>query len=269
MNAAPSDRVRWSPRRWLYTILLVAGIQFVLIVHFGEKPASPGPAPGFGASVDLAADVWSEKQLANASDPTLFALPHPRSFSGAAWFTFTPEGHPISDWTEPPRWLSLDTNRLGAAFSQLVDTRKSSPLLVADMPMPPLAGIDLSLPPQPMRSRSEFHLEGELAKRSLLEPIELPSLPANDLLTNSVVQMMVDVSGFALSAVLLSNVGQKEGPQREADQLALKTASAAQFEPLRLPAGPRPRPEPVSIGRMVFEWHTVEAKITNTASLSP
>jgi hypothetical protein len=261
--------VRWSPRRWIYTILIVVAIHVVLIIHLGERAASLGPPPGFGASIELAADVWSEKQLAEASDPTLFALPHPRGFSGQAWFTFTPLGHEVADWSEPPRWLTLNTNRLGTDFSQLVDTRKSSPLLVADMPMPPLAGVDLLLPPQPMRSKSGFRLEGDLTKRSLLEPIELPSLPATDLLTNSVVQLIVDASGFAFSAVLLSNTGQKEGGQRDADQLALKTASSTRFEPLRLPAGPKPKPEPVSIGRMVFEWHTIEPKITNTASLPP
>ena len=269
MSTAPSDRVRWSPRRWIYTVLLVVGIQLVLIMHFGEKEARPGPPPGYGASIELAEDTWSERQLAEATDPTLFALPHPRSFSGEAWFTFTRAGHEIVDWTEPPRWLTLNTNRLGGDFSQLVDTRKSSPLLVADMPMPPLAGVDLFLPPQPMRSRSEFHLEGELAGRALLEPIELPSLPATDLLTNSVVQLIVDSSGFAFSAVLLSNTAQKEGAQREADQLALKTASGARFESLRLRGGSKPKPEAVSIGRMVFEWHTIEPKITNTASLAP
>jgi hypothetical protein len=269
MNTAPSDRVRWSPRRWIYTILIVVGIHLVLIMHFGEREASLGPPPGFGASIELAADVWSEKQLAEAADPTLFALPNPKSFSGDAWFTFTPIGHQVVDWTEPPRWLALNTNRLGAAFSQLVDTRKSTPLLVADMPMPPLAGVDLFLPPQPMRSKSEFRLEGDLARRALLEPIELPSLPATDLLTNSVVQLIVDASGFAYSAVLLGNSAQKEGAQREADQLALRTASNARFEPLRPSAGPKPKPESISIGKMIFEWHTIEPKVTNTASLLP
>lgn len=268
MSAAQSDFPRWSNRKWFSTIFLVFLLQLALVVYLGERPSVPAPPPQFGTSIRLAVDPWTDKEWATApalSDPTLFALPHPRSFSGAAWFTFTPVDYQFSDWTEPHRWLELDTNRLGGDFISLVEKQEPPALLVADKPMPALAGIEIFTAPQPVRTQSQLRLEGDLSDRPLLTPLELPSWAHADILTNSVVQLMVDAKGFAVSAVLLSTSGLKE-----ADQFALKAATGAQFEPMA--TRPENKKEPLAFGRLVFEWHTMAPSaqpITNTAQVSP
>lgn len=267
MSPEPSDLPRWTNRKWLLTIFLVFLLQLALVLYLGERPLAPKPAPQFGTSIRLAVEPWSQEQLAAApmvSDPMLFALPNPRSFSGQAWFTFSPLEYHFTDWSEPQRWLDLDTNRLAADFSFLVEKQETPSLLVADKPMPGLAGIEIFAPAPPMRTQSSFRFEGDLAKRSLVRALEAPSWQSTDILTNSVVQMIVDIRGFTVSAILLSTSGLKE-----ADQFALKAATTAQFEPLPQSSRGKDRKETPSFGRLVFEWHTIAPKITNTAQLSP
>ena len=81
-----------------------------------------------------------------------------------------------------------------------------------------------------------MRLEGDLAQRRLLAPLDLRSWTSRDILTNSVVRLLVDAEGLPLSVTLLSGSG-----AQEADQHALDQAKAARFEPLsRNPAGPTP-----------------------------
>jgi hypothetical protein len=209
----------------------------------------------------------SEEQIANSpvfSDPTLFALPQPKSFSGDAWFTFSPLEHTFVDWEEPHRWLELDTNRLGMDFSSLVERREGQTWLIADKPMPPLAGIEILTTPQPIRTNSALRVDGELANRPLVRPIELPSWANSDILTNSVAQIIVDSHGFTVSAILLSSSGLPE-----ADRYALRIASSIQFAPLPAKTVEDRRANPLSFGRMAFEWHTIPPKMTNTAQVVP
>jgi hypothetical protein len=76
--------------------------------------------------------------------------------------------------------------------------------------------------------------------------------------------MIVDSHGFAVSAILLSNSGFPE-----ADHFALRTASGIQFESLPLKPGENRRADPLSFGRLIFEWHTIPPRITNTAQVTP
>jgi TonB family protein len=76
--------------------------------------------------------------------------------------------------------------------------------------------------------------------------------PQADLLTNSIVHVLVNADGNVLSEVLLVSSG-----LREADEEALRLAGAAQFTPL--PHDPETH-RPVSRlawGTLVFEWQTL------------
>lgn len=267
MSPGVSDLPRWSNRKWLSTIFLVFLLQLALILYLGERPTTLPAPPRFRTVIQLAPEPWSPEQIASSPilpDATLFALPQPKSFSGEAWFTFSPAEHTFVDWNEPHRWLALDTNRLGLDFASLVEKREGQPWLIADKPMPPLAGIEIFAPAQPTRTHSQLRLEGDLASRKLLKAIELPSWANGDILTNSVVQMLVDSHGFTVSALLLSDSGYPE-----ADQFALRTARSAQFEPSPGKPGENRKAGPLAFGRLIFEWHTIAPKVTNTAQASP
>jgi len=103
------------------------------------------------------------------------------------------------------------------------------------------------------RTNSTLRVAGDLVNRRLLNPPQLQSWPALDLLTNTVVQVLVNAEGNVFSSTLLTLSGSKE-----ADQNALDVARAARFEPLR-----RSSPA-LTIGALIFEWHT--APLANAAA---
>ena len=113
---------------------------------------------------------------------------------------------------------------------------------------------------------STFHIEGNLAQRRLLTTFNLPSWPSPDILTNSVVQLLVDARGLPLSASLLSRSGSKN-----ADQFALDQANAARFASV-VQTGPNRSTnvmDGVTLGEVVFEWHTSSSANTNGVPASP
>ena len=245
----------WPRRRWWTFLVLVFALQVALIFWLSEKTTSRPRPPAPPPTLHLAPAESSE--LLALTDPTLFALPHVESFSGLAWMQVPPRKFPSFQWTEAPRWLPLPTQELGAAFSRFIKTNAFSRLETMTESRPEL------IIPEPLtssgasRRASRLELQDELAQRPLLTKIELPTWPFNDLLTNTVVQLLVDASGRPVSPTLLTSSG-----LREADQFALDKARAARFQPLQpLPVEPglaRSRPTAhLTWGKMVFEWHTV------------
>ena len=219
-------------------------------------PRKPGVAPAFRLS-DRATQEWIAVE-----DPTLFALPHLRGFSGEAWleiptFRFRPE-----DWTEPAQCLLLDVENLGLRFESFVQTNAPAPFPTLAALKPAIAVAEVvSIAPPPVPSRVK--VEGDLARRRLRVPLQLPCWTNSDLLTNSVVQLVVDARGNALSAVLL---GSGSGlVQPDADRTALELARTARFEA----AAARDSAGSLTLGTLVFEWQTVLAPTTNTPSAAP
>jgi hypothetical protein len=267
MTPAPAHPRFWLSGRWWAAIALVFAIQVALFqLTQNRTPVVP-------RNVTIAAPVirMSYRQPREwfvLEDPTLFALPHYQGFSGPAWLQIPPfEFHP-ADWTEPVRLLSLSAPELGSRFVNYVQTNRGPtfPTIVAREPR-------LSLPetvaPGPVIVHSTVRIEGELARRRLLSCFTLPAWPYTDLLTNSVVQVLVDARGNTVSAVLLppgnSSRDTSAPSPRRADQLALDLAKAARFEPL--PAATHPDPVAgLTVGRMIFEWETVPSPVTNNVS---
>ena len=111
-----------------------------------------------------------------------------------------------------------------------------------------------------------MRLEGALAQRRLITPLDLHSWTNLDILTSSVVQLVVDAEGLPQSVTLLSGSG-----SRDADQHALDQARLARFEPLsRNPAAASPDPTAhLNWGRLVFLWHTLPLPPSNAPAASP
>jgi TonB family protein len=257
MTAPPREPVRWTRRRWLITtgVLLVAHLG--AISYFGERPHLLPRASRSRTALHLAVDPWSVKQIADLptiDDPSLFALPSLHGFSGKAWLTFPRFEYPVRSWTEPPAYLALDADALGQSFAGTGGSNVIPVTTLAGKPAE-LLKIQISVPPLPVASASEFRIEGAAANRRLLEAMELPSWPSSDLLTNTVVQVLVDGEGNCVSAMLLASSGSKG-----ADQFAVGRASAARFEPITQAGG---APGNATFGRMVFRWRTVSASETN------
>jgi len=268
MTANGPDPWAWSRFRWWATISLVMAGQVGVIFLFSERQPARPRRPDFTSSFNLVTDAPSGSAMAellNIEDPTLFALPDPRGFSGPAWMSAPAMRHQSRDWTEPQRWLSLPVATLGAAFSEFVRTNIVGPRLFADKPAPRLS--QMAAAPVPLREKSSFRIEGDLAGRELVAPLEIPSIPHTDILKNTVVQVGVSPLGFTFSPpVVLSSSGSKT-----ADQRALDLAKSARFKPVpRTGPASASGPPALTWGKFIFQWHTVELSATNSpAAQSP
>lgn len=255
MNPPALDVARWPRRRWIYAVTGVLALQAALVFAFGKRGQRPPDRPIFRTSIVLltnggASATW----LSGLDDPALLALPTLDGFSGSAWMKYAPLEYEPAEWSEPPHWLGLDPRRLGATFATFVQSNAAHPQLIVDKPLPLPRDFTLNYPNEPVAQESRLRIEGELASRRLVKPILLKSWPYPDMLSNSVVEAVVDAEGFTFSTVLLGGSG-----SREADNYALKTADEARFEAARRTRGRSGRSEagPVAIGKLVFEWHTL------------
>lgn len=250
MNSATVESHRWPRRRWWLLIGLIFAGQLGFIFWLSDRgPHVPRP-PAAAPRLRLAGNAPTAWLALN--DPTLFALPHWEGFSGPAWLNLPSLETPSPDWTEPPRWLALPLAELGATFERFIQTNRpdSQPLL--GRPAPGLT-VPEPVPPVPASEHSSYRLEGPLAQRRLSTALDLPSWKHADILTNSIVQLIVDAEGKPISVALLSGCGFSA-----ADDQALALARGARFESL-YGTGPEQaanHPGRLSWGEMIFEWHT-------------
>jgi hypothetical protein len=261
MSAAQSEPRPWSRRRWWSLILLVFALHMGLIFAFSDRRRIE-PRPLVAARVRLVAD---QGELLALSDPTLFALPHPRSFAAPAWLAIPRFDFAPFQWTEPPRFLGLPARQLGATFSRFMQTNAFARFEFETLPAP-----GLILPPYaPLFTppiKSELRVLDDLAQRRLLNQPELPSQPFGDLLTNTVVRVQVDAAGNIFSPSLVP----PGSGSKLADQRALEVIRTLRFAPLAQP--PVISADPVgqlTFGTLVFQWHTVPLPPTNAPTASP
>jgi hypothetical protein len=170
---------------------------------------------------------------------------------------------PSFDWTVPPQFLPLPAQGLDELCRRFIQTPSlNSPADLRRLePQSTLPDVSpLALAPE----HSGWRLEGALAQRRLLTGFELRSWQHTELLTNSIVQMVVDAAGAPVSLTLLP----PGSGLAEADQTALTLARGARFEPLPA-AGPQTLASALARltwGRIIFEWHTMPPPPTKTAA---
>jgi TonB family protein len=254
----------WPRRRWWGTILLLLGVQVGLVFWLGDRSLPIPRQASTNPAVFLATELPNE--LLALNNPTLLAWANRRGFSGAAWLKIPPVNYQLTDWTEPPRWLPLPADDLGNSFHRFAQSNLPYPFPIADKLLPRFTPPEFPTPTTSLPTRSSLRVEGELAARHLLAQFNLPSWTNSDLLTNSIVQILVDAEGRTISATLLSGSGSKE-----ADQCALKVAKTARFNSLRV-SGPDRLAETVpslSWGQLIFDWHTVPMPATNAPPANP
>lgn len=249
MNADDAEIRPWSRKRWWFLVCLVFVVHIGFIFGFGDRKPIAARPPMPTTKLVLASP---NDELIALDDPTLFALPHRRSFSAAAWLE-TPE-IPFQPyrWSEPPRLMGLPVERLGETFAQFMRTNTFSRFAfqtkVAPLPT------EVSLPvPAGLPTKSTLRLTGELAKRRWLNPPALKAYEAAELLTNSVIQVTVLPDGYVFSTKMLP----PGSGSSEADDDARKAARSAHFTP------DRTNGNKLAVGNIVFEWATVPLAATN------
>ena len=266
MNPSALQPVPWSRGRLWSAFVLVMVAQVGLIFLLSERnPIVPRRSDSTTA-FHLVADAPPGSPIAellDIDDPTLFALPDPRGFSGQAWMTAPPLRRPSRDWTEPLRWLTLPRSDLGAVFEEFVRTNTVGPRTFPDKPAPELS--EVAVAPVPLATKSMFRIEGDLAGRELLTPPEVPSLRHTDLLGNTEVQVCVGPRGFTFSPLVIGSSGSKDADQRAYDLVKL-----FRFKPAARTGPGSPRdPSALTWGKIIFQWHTLEMPATNSAVALP
>jgi hypothetical protein len=253
----PRSGEGWPRKRVVFLVVIAIAIQVSFIFVFGEKKYKPVRTV---SNIPQLQVTDSSSELIVLDDPALFALPHANDFASAIWLKTPAMKQPSFRWTEAPRWLPLAAESLGTTFARFMATNRFVEFQPNFKPEPQFAG-SLSPVESALPKNSTVQIPGDLAQRRLLRPLDLPSLPYNDVIAPSIVQVLVNPVGNVVSAVLLPSENNFEAAGRldTADQHALEFARAARF-------APAPR---LTVGKIIFNWHTVPLLATNSPAASP
>jgi len=246
----------WSLSRWLMLVSLVFAVHVALLFAFGLRKQPVSRSVTSPSTLKLAD---SPDELLALNDPTLFALPRPGDFVTAMWSQAPGVEPPSFRWTEPPRWLPLSADHLMSAFNRFMQTNRVAAFALRLKPPVRLSTPSRSIEPV-LAQVSTMRVEGDLTRRRLLTPMDLPSWPYPDVIAPSKVQVLVDAVGDVVSAVLLPSDNSLEALSHYdlADQCALALARAARFAPAAH----------LTIGQMIFTWHTIPPLATNSPAAS-
>ena len=227
----------WSWKKIFSLTLFALAAHLAFVFLLGAKKTA---APRTPTNVPVFRLADSDSELIRLTDPTLFVLPHAEDFSPSDGSLPPPATHSFG-YTEPPAFLPLNPEALGAAFQNFMQTNRFALAKLNFKPEP-----QLTLPPPAIAAvlpaTSTWQLTGEIAGRKCLNPPALGTEMLNDVLAPSRVQVLVEQAGRVLSTVLLETSGYDA-----ADQKALTLASTLQFVPA----------EKLTFGEMIFNWHTV------------
>lgn len=253
MNGVESETEVWSRRRWVAVVLAIFALHIGALFLVSSRQEKTQRRAESRASVRWLTDPAGARKLLDVlllTDPTQFAMVHPRGFSGAAWLrTQSPEYRP-AEWTEAERSLAQPTQLLGGAFRQVAPGGSQSVFDPARKPA--VAPPALVVPQPPLRSRSQLLVEGAARLRRLVQPPALKSWPHTDVLADTHVQVLVTAEGLVFSPRLAGTANAKDPVQRAADDHAVDLARQLRFEPAA--KNSRASVE----GVLIFQWHTTE-----------
>lgn len=241
----------WSRKKFLLILGFVFGFHVALIVLFGtKKQMVPRPA----TNVPHLQLANSANELIALSDPTLFARPNAHDLVTAFWRHVPPVSQPNFDQSEePPRYLPPAPGNFGTVFRNFMQNTRPEEFPPSFKPEPQLTAPDVAFDVT-MPQATTLQISGELARRRLLNSVELPSLPRNEVIPPSKIQAQVDATGNVRSAVVLKDIA-NNGTDNDADQKALQIARQLRFAPA----------QGLMFGEITFTWHTVPLTSTNAA----
>lgn len=261
MNPEPAitEPPRWSRARWWSMLALIFAFQLALIFWLGARGAVDAIRTAHVPNMRIAGPALDD--VLALTDPTLLALPHQQGFAGAAWLVIPRIGANPFVWSDSPSWLPIPIEELGNVFRDYITTNQFGPTVARSPRLPDFTAPEVASWPE-SQANSTIRLTGDLAQLGLTQPIGLTSWTNSEMLTNSVVQLLVGADGRAVSATLLSTSG-----LREADQSALEAAIQSRFQPPPQRQGNKSPAARLAWGQMIFEWRTLPplaGAVTNT-----
>ena len=253
-GASSPEHGAWPRTRWVMVVALIFAAHIGLLFAFGAHKRPPVRPVADVPTLRLAnpAEEWIA-----LSDPTLFALPHTRDFAAMTRMPPAILKPPAFRWNGPGGEWPGPGAELGAVFDEFMRTNRFAHFEL--QLKPPLTAAPPEAPVETVLAQtSTMAVRGDLARRAVVNSPDIPSLPYNDVIVPSTVQVLVDPAGNVVSAALLPPDNPAETASRYdvADRLALDLARSVRFA-----AGPE-----LAVGQLVFNWHTVPATTTNEPS---
>ena len=251
MNHSAPVRTEWPARRWAMLVGTLLVLHFAGLWWFGAREPSPARVPERVPYWILGGPATA--RLWPLLDPTLFVHGHSNSFSGPAWMEPPVVAYQPSIPLEPPRFLIPTAARMARSFQNAWTPRgwDPSPLALRVEPLPYTRAL---VPRSPLTDRPSRLVLGEWSRPVQLRtlPPSLPGWSAPDLLTNTVVRVLVEPTGRVVSAVVLVSSGWEP-----ADRQALSLARQLEFEfPDAKGSTPGDAGELVR-GVLIFQWQTL------------
>ena len=248
----------WSNQAVGVVVVGVFVAQLGVLFWLGSDPPESVP-PSPHAPLSLIPEIVLTPDTgpgAMFSDPTLFARPNRRGFSGTAWSRFSGVEHQLIDWSETPRLLDSQPATLGAAF------REALPGHLAVLPGVPAKRLAkpaaVAPPPLALRATSELEILGSLAKRPLVRTVSVPALPHDEALRRTQVRIGVNTDGYVVSATVPERLAKDDAQQAAADRRAVDMLRGIRFEPAKRARFDRPdQPGTLEWGEALFHWRTV------------
>lgn len=244
MSAAATSGV-WGVGRWVIVIgglALVAGSSAQFLTRWPQLPPAAEIAhPDYLFDPRTDGPSITDELL---PDPTAFATPDPRGFSGAADRLRPGQRYSVAEFKAAPNWLTMDraAQRLGEP-PPLASVRLRPERL-------PVPTVPLSVAPAPLTSGTTLTtVEPELRHRQLLQ-MNTAVPPVGEVLPPTVVEVGINPWGQVLSVRVVASSGSPT-----ADRAALDAAHGARFSPL--PGRPKSAEAvfaELEWGRLTFNW---------------
>lgn len=256
MKTPPTVPRGWAPGKFWGVVAALCLVQAGLILLFAGRSRELNPVVPPAEAVRIIGTPLTAGELTRmffATDPTVFPLPSKHGFSDEGWLRLPMLDFDVAPEREPPAWLALDTNRLGAGLQSITGHNALLPFPLMDRGMSEYEPWPLLSAPADARTQSLFEIQGPLATRQINAPTLLPAETNSQLLSNSIVQIAVDPAGQVVAAHLLDRSG-----SADVDAKALNIANQLRFRPMPT--------EPTVWADAVFAWQTAEP--TNTAAAS-
>ncbi len=248
----------WSKQRWWITILFVFALHIGAVFGLNARvsPTQFSLPPKLNFSMITSGAVYGTNAVTDPwSSPTLLVLPSAEGFSAKTWITLPAPPHQFAVWDEPIRFLRRDTNWVSRSALEMVPIAGRRVSESPDRAPPTVAEPAEAEPLLP--TQSTVRVSGGLESRQLVKSIEPLRVAHNDVLSNTVIEVMVNSAGYILGAEVTASSGVKS-----VDQWAVRLLDAARFNSL-------PRGSANAFGRITFQWATVDPAATNTPVFKP
>ena len=260
MTALVAESRSWSPLKRAMIAACILAAQAAFFFWFTRPPGLPPHSRSTGLAIVM--PEGHPMDLPGSVNPLVLVRPDAHGFSGRAWLQVPPVAFDAQESNPPPFLLQPETGRLGAAITESMSNDLSRRFEVASLPGPRFE--DMTYSPNPVAPvlESTLTIEGKLAGRPLLARPALKLQPADTIVPDTVVQVVVDAGGRVYAPPVLEPKVQfgaiQSGTPASADADALAIAANLLFSPLaRVPGQSRPDPFRLTPGRLVFHWQTI------------